>query len=85
MRNLWNHELMKLNEEKYIGKAITVEYGQMACNEIPFVNFEEEISQICGELYEVSAHKMNKLDRLELGSGYKKEIIKVIQLIEDDP
>ena len=45
----------------------------MYANGIPYVNDDEEVSSIFGELYKVSNHTLRMLDLLEGHPGYERK------------
>ena len=69
-----NHLL--LESSRFIDAGLTKEKYAMYANGIPFVNDDEEVSNIFGEVYQVSKHTLNMLDLLEgHPSWYKRKKI----------
>ena len=72
-----NHVLLK--NSQFVDAGLTKKKYAMYANGIPFVNDDEEVSSIFGELYKVSNHTLRMLDLLEGHPGwYERKKITVI-------
>ena len=58
-----NHVLLK--DSKFIDAGLTKDKYAMYHTGIPFVNEDEQVSNIFGEVYQVSGHVLKMLDLLE--------------------
>ena len=58
-----NHVLLK--DSKFIDAGLTKDKYAMYHTGIPFVNEDEQVSNIFGEVYQVSGHILRMLDLLE--------------------
>jgi gamma-glutamylcyclotransferase (GGCT)/AIG2-like uncharacterized protein YtfP len=58
-----NHRL--LEKDKFISEAETIDKYAMYVHGIPYVNYDEPISEITGEIYQVSKMSLLMIDLLE--------------------
>ena len=58
-----NHRL--LEKDKFMGEAETIDQYAMYVQGIPYVNYDETVSEITGELYQVSNLSLLMIDLLE--------------------
>lgn len=73
-----NHSL--LADSEFLGEASTVDMYALYAAGIPFVNKDEPISTIQGELYEVNSSTLERIDRLEGHPDYyRREEIEVFK------
>lgn len=71
-----NHRLIR--GDKFVGTGSTVNKYAMYSMGIPFVNEYEQVSNITGEVYEVSKNTLNQLDMLEgHPSWYRRKKTKI--------
>jgi gamma-glutamylcyclotransferase (GGCT)/AIG2-like uncharacterized protein YtfP len=76
-RGFRNHLL--LHDSEYLGEATTAErYTMTVADGIPFVNRNEQLSHIHGEVYSVTKNTFDKLDELEEHPvRYKREEVEI--------
>jgi len=63
MKGYGNNALLK--DAKFVGKGISLNKYCMLASGIPFVNPNEPVSNIKGEVYELNDEQLERADRLE--------------------